>query len=90
VVCREVMKLKLDRRGAAEVVALSAVHAVHAMAESRSASEGGPDKFATRLATRPGQLPVYAMKSILALPGFEVRPGAVDSAFQFFARAHNA
>ena len=35
------------------------------------ASEGGPNKFATRLATRPGQLPVYAMKSTLALPGLE-------------------
>ena len=37
VVCREVMKLKLHRRGAAEVVALSAVHA---MGESRRCLRG--------------------------------------------------
>ena len=78
VLCREVMKLKLHRRGAAEVVALSAVHA---MGESRSASEGGPDKFATRLATRPGQLPVYALKSTMALPGLEPGRGVSRNGF---------
>ena len=74
VVCREVTKLKLHRRGAAEVVALSAVHA---MGESRSASEGGPDKFATR----PGQLPVYALKSTMALPGLEPGRGVSRNGF---------
>jgi hypothetical protein len=36
--------------------------------------------FATRFATRPGQLPVYAMKGIVALPGLEPDCSALPTA----------
>ena len=78
VVCREVMKLKVQRRGAAEVVALSAAHVVSGL---RRACEGAPDKFATVLATGDSQLPVYAMKSSMALPGLEPGRGVSRNGF---------
>ena len=78
VVCREVMKLKVHRRGAAEVVAISAAHAASG---PRHPSEGAPDRFATVLATGDSQLPVYAMKSTMALPGLEPGRGVSRNGF---------
>ncbi len=78
VVCREVMKLKVHRRGAAEVVAISAAHAASG---PRRPSEGAPDRFATVLATGDSQLPVYAMKSTMALPGLEPGRGVSRNGF---------
>ena len=73
-VCREVMNLKVHRRGAAEVVALSA----HAVGEHRVPPAGASGKFATVLATGDSQLPVAAMKSTLALPGLEADSTSAD------------
>ena len=77
VVCREVMKLKVHRRGAAEVVALSA----HAVGDRRVPPEGASGKFATVLATGDSQLPVATMRSTLALPGLEPGRGVSHNGF---------
>ena len=70
VVCREVMKLKVHRRGAADVTPIRVTHAA-GTASGRGRFDCARDGLATSLATVPSQLPILAMKITMALPGLE-------------------
>ncbi len=80
VVCREVMKLKVHRRSASDVVAIRIAHAAGA-AGDRGRFDRAQDKLATPLATVPGQLPVVSMTTALALPGLEPGRGVSRNGF---------
>ncbi len=72
VVCREVVKLRVHRRGSGEVVQLPVAQAMGANSVAR---------LATVLATVPTQLPVVAMRSTMALPGLEPGRGVNRNGF---------